>query len=146
MRGSSPGSYSSRRAMTRSMSHGDIRVVASGAARDTLHDVRLIARDLATPARLARAASGRRYNEGSLRRSVDPTGVASARVLRSGWLRKIVPSYIGACKRMFYVLYDEPRRLYYYDAEKEPPHANDPTRGSLGTVVGVVTNASPPRG
>ena len=96
-----------------------------GSARDLIGASGGIALELATPARLARASTGRiRYNHGSLARPIAQTAVMQATVLKTGWMKRVVPSYIGVSKRMFYVLYDN-QQLQYYDAEKEPPWTAD---------------------
>ena len=50
------------------------------------------------------------------------TVVSSISIVRSGWMRKVVPSHIGPTKARFFVLYDS-GNLHYYDSEKlEPEH------------------------
>lgn len=103
------------------LTSAEVRARIGGSARNLVRDTHAITLDLATPARFSRAASGRHYNVGSLRRPVAANIVASAAVVKSGWMIRVVPSYIGVSKRMFYALYDN-QQLQFYDEEKTPPH------------------------
>lgn len=116
---------------TTSDSSGDAppprRVLRTQRSAQRLGELRSITLELANPVRLARSVSASRLDRGT---RIAPTSIArraapiDAAVVHSGWMAKIVPSYIGPSQRRFFVLYDN-GLFCFYDKEMDPPGAAD---------------------
>jgi hypothetical protein len=106
--------------------------------------------ELTSPVRIARSTSARRFEPGrrlqvsavlgSAARPVQATPVA--KVLTTGWMKKVLPSWVADSHRRFFVLYED-GVFAYYDKEADPP-ANATCCGKVQmSLVNAIERKSP---